>query len=183
MSSNAKPSLYQRVLGDTFEKLPEPIQQLHCPAAISKFTGRGQIIAADNPIARCIAWCSGLPTRSSECTVLVSIECDGDGEIWRREFADHRFHSRLHAVGAQLIEKLGPHRISFVLQADAQGLCMRPVAWRTLGVPLPRFLWPRIEAVESVRDGLFHFSVTTAFPIIGRVVDYRGVLAATAEHN
>ena len=59
----------------------------------------------------------------------------------------------------------GPHTIGFILQAGAGGLRMLPVSWRVLGIPLPRLLWPRIDASECARDGRFHFDVATALPV------------------
>jgi hypothetical protein len=47
---------------------------------------------------------------------------------------------------------------------------------RCCGLPLPRALWPAIEASESQDDGRFCFDVRIALPLVGRLVHYRGWL-------
>ena len=175
------PSLYRRVLGATFDAMPAPLRALHDLPRSTTFRGEAEVIAARHPLALLVARLTGFPTRSYACAVEVRIDVTGDGETWHRDFGGHRFHSRMRCIDGRLVEALGPHRITFRLDADAAGLRMHPVAWRTLGLPLPRLLWPRIEAREHADDGRFHFDVATAFPIIGRVIHYRGVLSAVAD--
>ena len=176
MSHPSSVSLYRRLLGPAFDTMPAALRELHDQSASAVFAGEAEVIAAENIIARLIARISGLPVRSYRCPVTVRIDVDADGETWHRDFGGHRFHSRMHDDAGSLIERLGPHTIRFRLHADADGLSMQPIAWRTLGIPLPRLLWPMISASEVAIDGRFHFDVATAFPIIGRVVHYRGWL-------
>jgi Domain of unknown function (DUF4166) len=173
------PSLYRRVLGDAFDVLPAPVKALHDLPVSTEFSGTAEVIAAHNVIARIIAWTTGFPTRSYHCKVRVRIDIDDDGETWRRDFDGHRFQSRLRCRDGVLVEQLGPHRISFRLHTDNTELSMHPIAWKTLGIPLPRLFWPSISAREAEVDGCFHFDVATAFPIIGTVIHYRGSLLPT----
>ncbi len=172
-------SLYRRVLGEAFEALPAPVKALHDVCISAEFTGPAEVIAATHMIAKIIAWTTGFPTRSYRCKVRVRIDVDADGETWHRDFDGHRFHSRLYETQCQLVEQLGAHRITFHLITDSTQLIMQPIAWKTLGIPLPRFLWPSISARETEVDGKFHFDVATAFPIIGSVIHYRGSLLPT----
>ncbi len=180
MSHPSRRSLYRRLLGTTFDAMPAALRELHDQPMSAAFAGEAEVIAAENIIARLIARISGLPTRSYPCPVEVRIDIDADVETWHRDFGGHRFHSRMHDDAGSLIERLGPHTIRFRLHADAEGLSMQPIAWRTLGIPLPRLLWPKLSAREYQIDGRFHFDVATAFPIIGRVVHYRGWLMLRA---
>jgi hypothetical protein len=170
------PSLYRRVLGPAFDALPPTLRQLHDLTQSTAFTGDAEVIAASHPIARLIARLTGFPTRSYQCRVDVRIDIDNEGETWHRDFGGHRFHSRLYCQNGILTEHIGPHRIQFQLHTDTTQLSMHPIAWRTLGIPLPRFLWPQVQAQETEHDGRFHFDVTSAFPLIGTVIHYRGVL-------
>ncbi len=47
---------------------------------------------------------------------------------------------------------------------------------RCCGLPLPRALWPGIEATESEEEGRFRFDVQIGLPLVGRLVRYRGWL-------
>jgi len=178
MNDDVRQSLYQQLLGADFDRMPDALRELHRLSSSSEFAGDAEVIAGDHWLARLLALCTGLPTRSRRCRVRVRVRIDIDpaGETWHRDFDGHRFHSRMSRAKAHLVERLGPHRIGFQLQADANGLRMLPVSWRLLGIPLPRALWPRVDASEQARDGRFHFDVATSFPWIGRVVHYRGWL-------
>lgn len=173
---SAPSSLYRRVLGASFAQLPASLRQLHDLSISTEFSGEAEVIAASHPIARLIARLTGFPTRSYQCTVRVRIDVDAVGETWHRDFDGHRFHSRLTDRDGVLSEQLGPHRIGFRLEVDSTQLRMYPTHWRTFGIPLPRFLWPQIYALETQTDGRFQFDVATAFPIIGTVIHYRGWL-------
>ena len=48
--------------------------------------------------------------------------------------------------------------------------------WSLFGVPLPRFLAPRIAAREWQEGDRFRFEVEVAMPLIGRIVHYTGWL-------
>lgn len=170
------PSLYRRVLGDALDRLPIPVRALHELSESTEFSGDAEVIAATNVIAKAVAWMTGFPTRSYRCTARVRIDIDDDGETWHRDFDGHRFHSRLRCHEGVLVEQLGPHRISFRLDTDSTQLSMHPVAWKTLGIPLPRLFWPSISARETAVDGCFHFDVASGFPWIGSVIHYRGSL-------
>lgn len=176
MNATSRRSLYQRVLGPGFDALPESLRTLHGLRASAVFHGEAEVIAARNPLARLIARHTGFPTHSYRCPVEVRIDVDAEGETWHRDFGGHRFNSRMCCLDGQLHEQLGPHRIRFALDTDAQGLNMRPISWRTLGIPLPRWLWPQLSARESESEGRFQFDVATAFPLIGTVIHYRGWL-------
>lgn len=174
--TSTRPALYRRLLTQAFDALPASLRELHDLQTSATFDGEAEVIAAVNPLARMIALCTGFPTHSLRCAVSVQIDIDAAGETWHRDFAGHRFHSRLQDVDGRLVERLGPHRITFALHTDPTGLHMQPIAWRTFGIALPKMLWPHISAQENERDGRFHFDVATAFPLIGNVIHYRGWL-------
>lgn len=174
----AKPlSLYRRVLGQEFDILPPALRNLHDLTQTFTFEGEAEIIAGSNIFSKAIALFTGLPTTSRHGQVKVRIEIDGDGEIWHRDFSGHQFHSRLCIRKNTLTERLGPHDIDFQLLTDATQLVMKPIRWKTCGIPLPRWLWPRITARENECDGRFQFEVSSSFPLIGQVIGYRGWLS------
>jgi len=75
-----------------------------------------------------------------------------------------------------LTETFWPMTFDFHLRGDADGLKMEIQSWRLLCLPLPRFLAPRIDATEQVRDGLFNFDVRIALPWGPLIVHYQGQL-------
>jgi hypothetical protein len=51
-----------------------------------------------------------------------------------------------------------------------------PRRWTLFGLGLPAWLFPRIEAWETVEDGRFRFHVDISHPLTGPIVLYRGWL-------
>lgn len=84
--------------------------------------------------------------------------------------------SRLRPQGTQVVETLGPARLTFSLKEDGGSLVMELSAMRFLGIPCPRWLLPRIDAREHGRDGQLHFQARASLPLVGRVTGYRGWL-------
>lgn len=65
--------------------------------------------------------------------------------------------------------------LHFALSAAEDGLRWRLARWRLFGLPLP--LMPSVECLESGEGDRFAFDITASFPVIGRVIRYRGWLA------
>ncbi len=75
-----------------------------------------------------------------------------------------------------LEERFGPLRFHFDLPLEANGLRMSMQGWSAFGIPLPLRLAPRSEARVWDKDGVFHFDVPIALPLVGTIVHYRGWL-------
>jgi hypothetical protein len=56
-------------------------------------------------------------------------------------------------------------------------LSLVPRRWHLLGIPLPMWLCPRVDAHESVENGRFHFHVDIRHALAGLIVRYEGSLA------
>jgi len=175
------PPLFAEALGPAFAALPAPIQALHSPGWWADFRGRGEVEGARHLPGRLVARLFGFPPAMTDVPVRVTIARDGKGEHWTRDFAGRRFASRLGpgAGGAGLTERFGPFRFPLALTPTPGGLRYDIAGWRLGRLPLPGRLKPRI-AVEETLDtqGRFHFDVGLNLPLLGRMVRYRGWLAA-----
>lgn len=168
--------LFQRVLADEFEHLPEVTRQLHrgWPAVIAR--GRAMVQPATSPASRLIARIFGLPATAGEHQLEVVIESRDGREYWTRRFGAHTMRSVMQAHGRLLEERFGPVSIAMQLDGTRLGLEMRPVSGRFAGVPLPRFMLPSVVAKETSEGGRHLFEVDIGLPLLGRLVAYRGVL-------
>ena len=180
-------SLFRSLLGDAIDRVPAPIRRLHDAALPRRFEGRATVRAAEGLIAGWIARMAGLPARTQEIPIAVTIEPDGDGEIWTREFptlpagatplrGERPMRTRLRRDGALLRERFGPIEIRFRLEADADGIVWHPIDATSGGTPGPAALLRGIHAREYIRDGRYAFDVGAAMPWIGHVVAYEGWL-------
>ncbi|MCW5745247.1 MAG: DUF4166 domain-containing protein [Alphaproteobacteria bacterium] len=173
--------LYVHNLGAAYDTLPSPVAQLHDVAGGARWQGRADIEGASGPWAWMVAHLFGFPTAAADVAATVEFEVRDGVETWRRRFGAHRFASRQYAghgaARGLIVERFGA--VAFAMQAEATpaGIALRLRRGWLFGVPLPRWLWPRIAATERVDEvGRFRFDVAIALPGIGRLVRYRGWL-------
>lgn len=77
-------------------------------------------------------------------------------------------------AGARMAPRSGPRSI-VAPWGQPTSKCRRPA---DAGMPLPRFCWPIIKAVETGEEGRFRFDVEIGLPVIGRLIRYRGTLTS-----
>jgi hypothetical protein len=177
--ANPAAPIYRQVLGDAYERLAPPIQDLHKIATSRRFEGRAEVTRG-GLLAQLIGRVVGFPPAGSDVPVTVTLTRTGKGELWQRDFGGHRFASvQYPGEGADeglLVERFGAAAFAMAVVVDGGRLRLVPRRGTILGVPLPRWTLPRIEAYEDDTDGRFNFHVDIALPVVGRVVAYRGWL-------
>ena len=75
-----------------------------------------------------------------------------------------------------IVERFGILDFDLEVSVAEQRLALAMRGMRCCGLPVPRALWPAIEATESEEDGRFRFDVQICLPLVGRLVRYRGWL-------
>lgn len=180
-SEPAPPSLYARVMGPAFDRLPQPVRGLHNFLAADRASGRGSVTRGTSLIARLAAKLGGFPAASADTPVSVAFEITSQGEIWTRDFGGETFHSHLssHKSGGRtaLTERFGPLSFDFDLSCDENGLEMHLSGLRCLGLPLPRVFFPQVMASERAEGDRFLFDVRIGLPWGPLIIHYRGWLA------
>lgn len=171
-------SLYQRIVGARYGVLPAAVQAMHAPTEVGvrRARGRCDISGAQGWLARLCARVAGLPPSAEQLPVTVLFTEQRGGELWQRWFGTHFMVSRQWQAGELLMERVGPARFAFQVQASAQGLTLLLRGFWVLGMPVPKALYPQVLAEESERDGRFYFDVGAALPGVGTLVHYRGYL-------
>lgn len=182
-SEGAGLSLYHRVLGSAFARLPPAISAMHAggySGSARVASGRARVERGSGWLARIVARLIGFPPAGEDVPVTVRFTADGEKEIWTRHFGDKSFHSQqLEGKGRDrhlLAEVFGPFRVLVVLVPEGQRLRLVVRGWRFLGIPLPLFLAPGGETYEEEREGRFHFHVEIGGRLTGLVVRYTGWL-------
>ncbi len=179
--------LYKRLLGPKFYALPPEIQAMHNVQGRLQAEGVSRIERGGNILVRVIAALFGFPRPGENVPVRVTFTQDGEREVWQRNFAGNKLRTTQELgcgkYAGYLIEWFGP--LSFVLAVPSgpDGLRLEPRGMRFLGLPLPAFLWPRINARETVVDGKFAFDVVLDLPLIGRLIRYQGTLRLVDRKN
>ncbi|HEY4163913.1 MAG TPA: DUF4166 domain-containing protein [Dongiaceae bacterium] len=171
---------FRRWLGAAVDRLPPAIRRLHDDPLERGASGTAKVIRGTHPLAVLMCRCLGFPRSADSLPLRVEFEPQGGAEIWCRHFPGSRFVSRLRPWRGRpghVLESIGPITYGFRLDVAAEGLHMNFQAWWLCGVPLPRFLGPRIEARQWQESETYCFSVEVGVPGLGRVIAYRGRLA------
>jgi hypothetical protein len=184
-ASTAIMSPFQTLLGAGFAELPEPVRRLHGLSHDASTAGRAAITSPHNPFAWLLCRLAGLPRPGSEVPVTVDFHLDASGgEFWRRRFAGRRYASAMRAGSGTdaglLVEHFWPFIYYHRLTASPDGVAWRLVKWRLLGIPLPRWTLPSVNCFESADGERFVFDIDVVFPLIGKVIHYRGWLLPQA---
>ena len=179
MSTRQSP--FERLLGAEFERLPAPVRRLHALRQPLRTTGRADATVASGVFARLICRLMGLPHAGRDMMVSVVFTPDGNGgERWERQFGDRRYASRIAAGDGRdagfLVERFGWFDLKFRLAPRSDGLQWSLAGWRLLGVPLPYWSVPKAGSLESADGERFTFDIEAAFPLLGRLIRYRGWL-------
>jgi hypothetical protein len=110
----------------------------------------------------------------------------GQEERWTRQFGDRTWVTT-QAAGEDgvLVEKMGLVELRFRLRAEGGALAYRQVGvalrWGPLSLPLPRSLWPAVEAREEAYEASqVRVSVAVRAPLVGLLIAYDGCLSPEA---
>ncbi|MBV8855564.1 MAG: DUF4166 domain-containing protein [Acidobacteria bacterium] len=185
-AEGARAGLYERLVGEGWGALDEPVRRLHLRA---RGAGAFKVRRGGGRVARVVARLMGLPEGGEDVPLRLSVEPHGGGERWRRNFAGREFVTVQgeHAAGL-MAERTGSFELLFRLKAEGGALLYRQegVALRVGGlrVRLPRLLAPCVEAWErGDKDGGVQVSVCVTAPLVGLLIRYEGLLRTEDEER
>jgi hypothetical protein len=174
--------LFQRAIGG-FQDMPAALRAAHSPDPACDLEGQVDIDGAETWMGRAVAAVFGFPRGGQALPASVTIEREGDGEIWIRRFGSAVFSSHLSAGDGQnrLRERFGAIIFDLDAHADAEGFELSISGAHIFGMPLPRALAPSTRANASINEqGCYRFDVLITLPVVGRLVRYRGWLGLKA---
>ncbi|WP_437605300.1 DUF4166 domain-containing protein [Sorangium sp. So ce834] len=173
------PALYPTLLGSAWAALAPPVQALHGGGARAR--GRFRVRRGRGLAARLLAALLRMPAAAEDVLVTLAVERSGDGERWIRAFGGRLLCSSQWRSGDLLVEALGPIQCWFRLRAEGGALVFEQArstfGLRGFGLPLPRWLAPRVEGrAEPSRDEV-RVDVRIFAPVAGLLVAYEGRVA------
>ncbi|MEM7188352.1 MAG: DUF4166 domain-containing protein [Pseudomonadota bacterium] len=176
-------SLFQQALADKWQSLPAAAQNLHSVFDVESFSGRAEIVRGTSLLSRLIAAIFRFPLAGADVPVTVTKTVTQAGETWERRFADRSFRSYLTPAteAGRIKERFLFLKFELDLPVENRMVEFQVRRGWAFGVPIPRFLLPRSESREFVKDGRFHFDIELSAPLAGLVVRYRGSLAREGE--
>lgn len=142
-----------------------------------------QVIRSGGWLRNTIATLMGIPP-AGPYDVCLEVTPVAGGERWRRRFGEHMLETVQSVRRGLLAEASGPARLGFeLLVEDGALLFRRRRAW-LLGIPLPLWLAPNIEAENNTAcdGGAWHVCVRFGVPVLGEVGRYEGEVASDQSH-
>lgn len=170
-------TLFQKLLGAPFFRLPTAVRTLHSIRGHGKYAGRATIARGRNPIARLCAAIAGLPPSAADVPTTVEFHADASGETWQRDFGGFPMRSRLRDCGGLLGERMGPMQFRFALNVHDGAIWWQTVGVRLFGLlPLPASWFADVRCREREHEGRYEFLVEASLPLIGSLIRYEGWL-------
>ena len=167
-------TLYQRILQDRFELLAPALRQFLSEESGGRVCGRLSITRTPGRLHNLAAAAMGIPPAGDYDLVLEVLPFAG-GQRWVRHFGTYTLATNQKDYRGMLIEYAGPASIGFELVVQSGSLFFHPRHAWVMGIPLPRWLAPRIEAENrSTETDGWRVRVRFCVPLLGLVAEYEG---------
>ncbi|WP_326541687.1 DUF4166 domain-containing protein [Pseudorhodoferax sp.] len=169
-------AVFEQVMGAQFGRLPLAVQRFHRLRGRHVLQGQVRTGAPASASARWLGRLLGTPLHADDGPIRFELEAAPEQETWTRHFPGRTMRSILQPAGEMLMERLGPARLGFRLEALDGMLAMQLTHMHFLGLPCPRWLLPRVIAQEHGDGDTLHFRICVALPWMGLVAQYQGHL-------
>ena len=167
-------SLYRRLLGPDFDRLPPVLRHFHDTADEARGEGVVDVRVAPRPWGRALARALGLPRPGDNVPVTVRVRAIEDREIWDRTFGRDRLRSVQWTQGGRLLERVGALTFGFDVSADETGMRFRFASLAAFGIRVPHRLSIQVDAdVAGFATG-WHVHVVIRAPGSQVVTSYEG---------
>lgn len=185
MDASPRPpaGLYRQLLGDSWESLSHAVQRLHGVNTSVQAVGVFRVRHGKHCLARVLARLAQLPAAGEAVAMQLLVTARHHGEEWRRTFAGRPLISQqCERANGALVERVGAVELQFCLRVVNGGLAYHSTtvalclgSWR---VPIPRYLSPRVTAVETPVGVGEQIDVAVAIhlPWLGCLLAYEGIL-------
>lgn len=115
--------------------------------------------------------------------LLVAISHSHKGLHWNRKFNDSNIVESLFVPfgnneNGYWIETTGPLKMKLTVDIIDGGWFWRCLKVSLFGLPIPLFFIPKSQAYKIIENGKYKFSVSFAYPFLGSLVSYKGILDA-----
>ena len=168
------PTLYQRLLGKDFTRLPPILQQFHSLPEGGCAEGVIAVERGAGVLRQVAAHISRLPKAGAAVPLRLQVMPQAGKELWLRHFDGQCVQTLQWQEGPYLVEKAGPLRFVFQLAADEHGLTFYPQPNRMCGLQLPERMTLRVSARARGAGDSWHITVTITAPLLGPITNYSG---------
>jgi|GEM_PF-2274708 len=172
MSQPTRLCLYERVLGDEYQRLHPVLQAYHrAPPPVE----------GEMTVERPRGWLRGLaaslmklPKASTRENCTLTIEATDGTETWRRSIGAWQMTTYQHEENNRLIEKVGPMKFVFALKEEESALVFSQIECRLARLKLPKACSPWIWARACGTDEGWQVRVEIGLAPLGLLCAYEG---------
>jgi len=170
--------LFKSALGENFEDLAPAVHRGHDVTSFKTLRGIVDTKRGSNPVAILVAACFGFPRTRTGTPIEVTMDVQGNKEIWIRKIDKSTFKSVFSDAGkpGHVNEMFGPVKFKIHLVPESGKLHYNIVSARFFGIPIPGLLMPESVTHERQEGDAFHFDVDISLPFIGPLIKYTGSL-------
>jgi hypothetical protein len=167
-------TIYQRVLRDRFDLLCPTLRRFLSQETGGRAFGRMSVRRPAGRLRNLAASALGIPS-AGEYDLVLEVTPHAAGQRWVRRFGAHTLESIQTEYRGLLIESSGPGSLGFELIVGDGALFFRPCRAWVLGMRLPLWLAPCIEADNRPSDsGGWRVQLRFRVPLFGLVGEYEG---------
>lgn len=167
-------SLYKRIVGGDYLKLPRKVQELHDYKNEVTYSGKCYVERGNNFLINMIANLLSIPKSGRNVDVKVNLVDKGNKEIWNRSFNDKAFKSTQWQEEKFLVERVKFAKLIFKINISKDMLELNLYKAYIFGIPQIGFLKPKIIAQETQIDNKIHFFAEVSLAFFGLLVRYEG---------
>jgi hypothetical protein len=169
-------TLYHRVIGDDFERLPIVLREFHSRANGGEARGVVKVMRGRGWLQNCAAWALRLPPVGERVAVTLQVRTIGEREIWIRCFNGQRVETTQWQEGEYLVEQAGPLRFVFRVEANEEEMRFHFAHNKIGNLKLP-FPLLRVNATARGDGAKWHIQVMISAPLLGMLTQYSGEIA------
>lgn len=172
--------LYERVIGDSWTQVAEPIRRVHASRSIVRASGRLRVEDGPHFLARVLARIIRLPRPTAAAETQLIVTAGPAGEQWQRTFNGRRVKTRQYESNAcELAERFGVLEFRFRLDASGGNLLYvqreASVFLGPIRLRIPALWAPRVEAREDAEGPTrIKVAVRVVLPGVGQLIAYDG---------
>ena len=181
------PTLYERLLGDAWQALPDVLKQVHGTDAQFAASGEMDVTLGRFIGAGLVRWALRMPRTEERVPVELRVRREGEREHWDRRIGSWRFLTEQWAEGSLLIERYGSLLFPMAVTSDSESLThwSDRMLLRALGRRWPFPSWLSIHTWGTERrsqstPGAMDVSVRIETPFGQLLVGYDGTLQVPA---
>jgi len=151
MNATSKVNIYKKAFGEKHPVLTPVLKKVHGDTSPIFAKGTVTVEYMDYWLTNLVKPFIPLPA-AGQYPLELHITKKDKGEDWIRKFGDKKMNTYQYFKRGYLLERLGPFTFAFELDCNRTSMTFNFVRLYFLGIPIPRFMSPRIHAKAHAID-------------------------------